>query len=631
MKTIGSGIFKDIQELVYLAIPDSITSIEDSAFAELSSLAYVSIPSSVTFIGIMAFNQCTSLKEITIPPLVTFIGKYAFKGCSSLEQLIIQTEQKTTPLSSIYINEGAFENCELMKKAVIMQNMPTVEPYLFKGCSLLSNIVFPSSFISIGQEAFSKCYSLKQIFIPSSVALIDRNAFCDCSLLTKIVILSPFVSFEEEVFNGISSLAIYGNLQKIPDNLFKGCNSLIQISIPSSVTEIGDYSFYECRSLTQIELPPKVASIGNFAFCGCSSLNQLVIPPSVTSIGDWAFLACSALTKLSIQSSIQKVGLNAFFGCPTMNDQNVKFLKIDDFNIVGQKFLGTYKNGYRAVNKITGKEYFLYVYGDFLSSTDFLKQIDISRKNIQGIVNVESYCFHFSNEQIQKIKRNTSYLLSGNVTASEYEKNGDIMNIMKQYLASKGEQNSILNPTIRSKIIFGVAAIMKKLHKNNIIHRNLKMSKILLDDNFEPIIITTCVAMMKSDTIKPEDYRTAPIYSAPEIIEDDKFDFPSDVFSFSIVLYFMFATNEDLKSNNIRTAYVYMRKIVEGKRLNKPSNIPDPYWELIEKCWDNDPNKRPTFDEITEYLKDDKYAINEFGMTTDLNQLHEYQKRIDNE
>ena len=93
----------------------------------------------------------------------------------------------------------------------------------------------------------------------------------------------------------------------------------------------------------------------------------------------------------------------------------------------------------------------------------------------------------------------------------------------------------------------------------------------------------------------------------------------------------MFATHEDLNSNNIRNHYLYYKNIVEGKRLNKPSNIPDPYWELIEKCWDTDPYKRPTFDEITEFLKDDKYAINEFGMTTDLNELHEYQKRIDNE
>ena len=42
-----------------------------------------------------------------------------------------------------------------------------------------------------------------------------------------------------------------------------------------------------------------------------------------------------------------------------------------------------------------------------------------------------------------------------------------------------------------------------------------------------------------------------------------------------------------------------------------------------------DPKERLTFDEITEILKDDKYAINEFGMQTNLDELHEYQNRID--
>ena len=42
-----------------------------------------------------------------------------------------------------------------------------------------------------------------------------------------------------------------------------------------------------------------------------------------------------------------------------------------------------------------------------------------------------------------------------------------------------------MNPTIRSKIIFGVASIMKSLHKNNVIHRNIKLSKVLLDEKIE--------------------------------------------------------------------------------------------------------------------------------------------------
>ena len=57
--------------------------------------------------------------------------------------------------------------------------------------------------------------------------------------------------------------------------------------------------------------------------------------------------------------------------------------------------------------------------------------------------------------------------------------------------------------------------------------------------------------------------------------------------------------------------------------------MPDHYWDLIHMCWSETPEKRPSFDEIVEELKLDKYAIEEFGMKTHLDELHEYQARVD--
>ena len=77
------------------------------------------------------------------------------------------------------------------------------------------------------------------------------------------------------------------------------------------------------------------------------------------------------------------------------------------------------------------------------------------------------------------------------------------------------------------------------------------------------------------------------------------------------------------------TQYELFGHIAKGWRPSRPELVPDHYWDLIQKCWHQNPNERPTFAEITEILKNDIYAINEFGMKTDLNQLHEYQNRID--
>ena len=69
-----------------VVIPDSVTSIRDSAFDWCGSLTSVVIPDSVTSIGDSAFGVCSSLTSITIPDSVTSIGKEAFSGCANLKE-----------------------------------------------------------------------------------------------------------------------------------------------------------------------------------------------------------------------------------------------------------------------------------------------------------------------------------------------------------------------------------------------------------------------------------------------------------------------------------------------------------------------------------------------------------------
>ena len=102
--SIGNSAFIGCKSLTCINIPDSVTSIGDSAFYECESLTAINIPDSVTSIGHSAFNGCESLTCINIPEGVTSIGKWAFYECSSLTIINI-------PDSVTSIGDWAFVGC----------------------------------------------------------------------------------------------------------------------------------------------------------------------------------------------------------------------------------------------------------------------------------------------------------------------------------------------------------------------------------------------------------------------------------------------------------------------------------------------------------------------------------------
>ena len=108
------------------------------------------IPDSVTSIGDSAFYGCTGLTSVTIPDSVTSIGEWAFCRC--------------TGLTSITIGNG-------VKK---------IGSGVFQSCSSLTSITIPDGIISIGGSQFYGCDMLKSVTIPDSVTSIDESAFDYC-------------------------------------------------------------------------------------------------------------------------------------------------------------------------------------------------------------------------------------------------------------------------------------------------------------------------------------------------------------------------------------------------------------------------------------------------------------------
>lgn len=101
--SIGDSAFRGYSNLTSINIPEGVTSIRDSAFRGCSNLTSINIPEGVTSIGGSTFYGCNSLASIDIPNSVTSIGNYAFYGCNSLASIEIPNKINNVT-NSLFVN-----------------------------------------------------------------------------------------------------------------------------------------------------------------------------------------------------------------------------------------------------------------------------------------------------------------------------------------------------------------------------------------------------------------------------------------------------------------------------------------------------------------------------------------------
>ena len=136
---LGEDVFMDTVNLTEVSLPDSLTSIADSAFMQsddrigyVHGLTDINIPDKVTTLGGSVFWG-TAITSLIIPESVTAIGKYLCRDCLNLTEAHI---------NGTLLGAFMFTGCESLKTLTISSKVKSIGECALTYCSSLESISF---------------------------------------------------------------------------------------------------------------------------------------------------------------------------------------------------------------------------------------------------------------------------------------------------------------------------------------------------------------------------------------------------------------------------------------------------------------------------------------------------------
>ena len=177
---------------------------------------------------------------------------------------------------------------------------------------------------------------------------------------------------------------------------------------------------------------------------------------------------------------------------------------------------------------------------------------------------------------------------------TEWMPNGSLFHDLKRYHR--------LDPTMRNIAAFDVARGMQLLHSKQIAHRDLKSLNVLLDKNFHAKVCDFGFSRHTDENMPMTSNIGTPHWMAPELLQHGHtYTNKVDVYAYGIVLWEIATRKIPYQGLD---AHTIIKQVKENElRPEIPDNLSKPLAHLIRRCWDSNPELRPTFDEIVRKFK----------------------------
>ena len=264
-----------------ITLPETVTTIGDSAFATYDNFSYsvleeVTLPRNLKNIGAGAFENCYFLTSIDIPESVTKIGNGAFYGCDNLKNISVKSDidignkafgdryNLIPAISKTY--EDSQSDFFVWNGWVFEYNGNSQNPAIPSGTvgiyddvfaySDITSVTIPEGVKYINYGAFQQCTTLKNIKLPNSLVRINASAFKECTSLSALSIGEGLKTIDSEVFKGcvgLKTVALPSKLETLEYEAFEDCSNLENVTFPNTLTTADESAFYETKWYNNIK------------------------------------------------------------------------------------------------------------------------------------------------------------------------------------------------------------------------------------------------------------------------------------------------------------------------------------------------------------------------------------------
>ncbi|XP_014913090.1 tyrosine-protein kinase Tec [Poecilia latipinna] len=180
---------------------------------------------------------------------------------------------------------------------------------------------------------------------------------------------------------------------------------------------------------------------------------------------------------------------------------------------------------------------------------------------------------------------------------TEFMQQGCLVNYLRQRRGS-------FSPGLLLEMCLDVCEGMEYLEANNFIHRDLAARNCLMNDAMVVKVSDFGMAryVLDNQYTSTKGAKFPVKWSPPEVFNYCKFSSKSDVWSYGVLMWEVFTEGQMPFDQSLNHEVVAM--VTNGHRLFRPKMAPPALYDIMQLCWDNRPEERPSFSQLYLMLSD---------------------------